>query len=356
MGKEDLNKLIKLASQIADENASVYDRQIKKSHVEKDIFRPDSFIKISAGDTGDIKAPESGDSSSSESTKNPTDIKTNPASSGGNKPFSSSGGGSMFGGQIYTNEVVKKAVSQPFNAFEFPTSAEAAYGFYQLLLKDLSLLPQAPKEGEKSESNPPPTPVTVPESSPTVISYNRKRSFVKLAEETPSTIPPTRAPATNPTPGKTSEKELEIQGKQSAGQKINQMINQPDPNVLRAYGLEKPKDKSEGESGFYKFWMANRSRLEKTLFTIEYGMASVGQGGRGGETVVSLFAIGLPKFSVDFAGDEGHPEIAYEMSSKLQVLRVQILTAAFQSKPQKMQSAFQTGFKWWDALTRSLGR
>lgn len=345
MGKEDLNKLVKLASQIADENASVYGKQIKKSHIEKDIFRPDSFIKISADDSGIEEEPkDTPDTSSTEIPKGNVDPKASSGGSGGNKPSSGGGVGGMFSGQIFTNEIVKKAVENPFNALEYATSAEAAYEFYQLLLKDLSLLPKAPKEGDKSESNPPSSPVSAPESSSTVISYNRKRSFVKLAEETPLTIPP---------PVKTPEKELETQGKQSAGQKINQMINQPDPNVLRAYGLEKPKDKSEGESGFYKFWMVNKPRLEKNLFTIEYGMASVGQGGRGGETVVSLFAIGLPKFSVSMAE---HPEIGYEMSSKLQTLRVQILTAAFQAKPQKMQSAFQTGFKWWDALTRSLGR
>jgi hypothetical protein len=52
MKSSDLNRIIKVANQIAEENASVYEKQITKSYVEKEIFRPDSFIKISASGAG----------------------------------------------------------------------------------------------------------------------------------------------------------------------------------------------------------------------------------------------------------------------------------------------------------------
>jgi hypothetical protein len=47
--KEDLHKLIEAAKAIAKENSSAYN-EIKKSYVEKEIFRKDSFMKLAADD------------------------------------------------------------------------------------------------------------------------------------------------------------------------------------------------------------------------------------------------------------------------------------------------------------------
>jgi hypothetical protein len=49
--KEDLHKLIEAAKAIAKENSSAYN-EIKKSYVEKEIFRKDSFMKFAA--EGDV--------------------------------------------------------------------------------------------------------------------------------------------------------------------------------------------------------------------------------------------------------------------------------------------------------------
>lgn len=46
MRKEDLDKIITAALNIANENASVYGSQITKDHKDKIIFRPDSYIKL----------------------------------------------------------------------------------------------------------------------------------------------------------------------------------------------------------------------------------------------------------------------------------------------------------------------
>ena len=46
---EDLHKLIEAAKAIAKENSSAYN-EIKKSYVEKEIFRKDSFMKLAADD------------------------------------------------------------------------------------------------------------------------------------------------------------------------------------------------------------------------------------------------------------------------------------------------------------------
>lgn len=48
MRKEDLDKIITAALNIANENASVYGSQITKDHKDKIIFRPDSYIKLAA--------------------------------------------------------------------------------------------------------------------------------------------------------------------------------------------------------------------------------------------------------------------------------------------------------------------
>lgn len=50
MKKEDLDKIITAAVNVANENASVYGSQIKKDHKDKIIFRPDSYIKIAVED------------------------------------------------------------------------------------------------------------------------------------------------------------------------------------------------------------------------------------------------------------------------------------------------------------------
>lgn len=48
MRKEDLDKIITAAVNVANENASVYGSQITKDHKDKIIFRPDSYIKLAA--------------------------------------------------------------------------------------------------------------------------------------------------------------------------------------------------------------------------------------------------------------------------------------------------------------------
>ena len=57
MKSSDLDRIIKLANQIAEENAAVYGKQIKKSYIEKDFFRPDSFIRLAEGETDPSLAP-----------------------------------------------------------------------------------------------------------------------------------------------------------------------------------------------------------------------------------------------------------------------------------------------------------
>lgn len=51
MRKEDLDKIITAALNIANENASVYGSQITKDHKDKIIFRPDSYIKLAGDDS-----------------------------------------------------------------------------------------------------------------------------------------------------------------------------------------------------------------------------------------------------------------------------------------------------------------
>jgi len=59
---EDLHKLIESAKAIAKENSSAYN-EIKKSYVEKEIFRKDSFMKLAAEDdiSPAIEIPDSTD-------------------------------------------------------------------------------------------------------------------------------------------------------------------------------------------------------------------------------------------------------------------------------------------------------
>jgi len=89
MRKEDLDKIITAALNVANENASVYGSQITKDHKDKIIFRPDSYIKL-AVDADPSSTPSSTDSGetksdvSDESTKQ-TDAKP-VANSGGSAP------------------------------------------------------------------------------------------------------------------------------------------------------------------------------------------------------------------------------------------------------------------------------
>lgn len=226
MGKNDLNKLVALASQIAEENAYVYGKQIKKNHIDKEIFRPDSFIKLAV-------APGIAATSAPVPAPSPSDVG------------------------IYKIPQVTEASKSPYKAEV--SSSSAAIVFYDLIKSDLS-------------------------------------------------------------------------------------TGSPNPQVLKSLGLDT-------DGTFEKFWIANRTLLEKSLFTTEYGMATVGPGGRGGEEVRSLFSIGIPKFSVDLTT---YPHIAADMSNILQSLRIKILSRAYSSKVSKLKENIQTGFKWWDALSNSL--
>jgi len=89
MRKEDLDKIITAALNVANENASVYGSQITKDHKDKIIFRPDSYIKLAADadPTSSPSSPDSGETKSdvpSEGTKQP-DVKP-VANSGGSAP------------------------------------------------------------------------------------------------------------------------------------------------------------------------------------------------------------------------------------------------------------------------------
>ena len=369
MGKKDLDKLVKLASQIADENAYVYGKQIKKSHIEKDIFRPDSFIRLA--DTEDdstngnlIPAVENEDTDNQPQKVNPqpgsqlkAPVKTSPMSS-----LKGGISNALQGGAMFKNPIVANAASKPFNASEYGSSDEAAMGFYELLLEDLKFSSKEEKNqkggsGEAKGSSEP-NPFSAPSDSEGITpisgpSANRKRFIVRLASESETSSIPTNPPSltSDSESGSTSSGELPTKSKASAGETITRVMNPPDPQVLRAYGISKPEKDDLPGQGFNKFWITNRARLEKTLFTIKYGVASVGQGGRGGEEIRSLFAIGIPTFSVDL---QEYPQIAYEMSSVLQSLRIQILSAAFSARANNAKSAIQTGFKWWDAISRSI--
>jgi hypothetical protein len=359
MGKNDLNKLIKLASQIADENANIYGKQIKKSYTDKEIFRPDSFIRLA----DDAVSSESIDpAKTSETGSTPGGgggTAAGGAGGGGSKapetsPMSAlkNMGGNLFDKPIHSNPKVAAAAANPFDASEYATSDKAAFAFYELLLQDLYNV-KSPEKKEGIEEAGSPTVENLSadtdpfSSSSGPTAYNRKFT-IRYAVD--STIPPPDASKTGTTDKSSESFE---KGKSSIGDKVMDVVNPPDESVLRSFGLLKPDKPEQTAQGFNRFWIANRARLEKTLFTVEYGVASVGQGGRGGEEVRSLFAIGINRFAVNL---QKNPQIAAEMSDVLQSLRLQILGAAFGAKANKAKSALQTGFKWWDALSRSIGR
>ena len=150
MGKNDLNKLIKLASQIADENAYVYEKQITKSHTEKEIFRADSFIRLAE----ETDSPELVDSSNPEPSASSAGggVGTGAGGAGGGKapktsPMSAlkNMGGNLFDKPIHSNPIVAKAAANPFDASQFAMSDQASFAFYDLLLKDLNYSPSSGK-------------------------------------------------------------------------------------------------------------------------------------------------------------------------------------------------------------------
>ena len=77
MRKEDLDKIITAALNIANENASVYGSQITKDHKDKIIFRPDSYIKLATSPGLGVTGPGIGSTSGIGGT----------ASSSGSAPF-----------------------------------------------------------------------------------------------------------------------------------------------------------------------------------------------------------------------------------------------------------------------------
>lgn len=90
MKREDLDKIITAAVNVANENASVYGSQIRKDHKDKIIFRPDSYIKLAADtdSSSTLSSPDSGETISNvpaDGTKQP-DAKP-VANSGGSAPL-----------------------------------------------------------------------------------------------------------------------------------------------------------------------------------------------------------------------------------------------------------------------------
>lgn len=265
MGKKDLDKLVKLASQIADENASVYGKQIKKSYIEKEVFRPDSFIRLAAG-----SGPGPGSGSGSGSGPGPSSTTTNPpgttsGSSGSTPPggkTSPPAGGS--GGGSGGGSATKKGLFQSFfdNAIKKPFKYENDTDTGELALRFYNTV-----KGDASRAN---------------------------------------------------------------------------SNILKNYGLD-------GSGSFEDFWVALRPSLEKRLMTTDYDVATVGPSGRGGEKVLSVFALG-----------GGWPEtnvfVMRQMANVLQQERLRILRALYPSVASTAKESTQTLFKWWDALSGSLGR
>lgn len=99
MRKEDLDKIITAALNIANENASVYGSQITKDHKDKIIFRPDSYIKLatdstSTADTEPVETTTGetppGETNTGEKTKNSggtSEKKTTLNAPSGSAPF-----------------------------------------------------------------------------------------------------------------------------------------------------------------------------------------------------------------------------------------------------------------------------
>lgn len=255
MGKDDLNKLVKMASQIADENAYVYGKQIKKSYTEKDIFRPDSFIKLATGGT---TVPPSGPAPSGPTPSGPTPSGSTPSGSTPSGPNPSgpnpppAGKGPKKG--LFQSKL-NFALEKPFKFENDSDTASLAERFYQ-----------------------------------------------------------------------------HMQGEVSGGS----------PNVLKNYGLA-------AEQSFEDFWIALKPALDKKLITTNYGVATVGQSGRGGEEVRSVFALGS-----DFP--DGGKLNMIQMASVLQRERLRIIKAVFQSVSNATKDTAQSLLSWWDALSGSLGR
>ena len=249
MGKNDLNKLIKMASQIADENAYVYGKQITKNHTDKEIFRPDSFIRLAVDPSS---VPPTGPAPSGPAPSGPT--PSGPAPSGPTPPPTGKGPKkSLFQSKL------KFALDNPFKYDKDASTSDLAQRFFQAM-----------------------------------------------------------------------------QSEASGG----------DANMLKNYGL------GAGQT-FEDFWIALKPGLEKKLITVDYGVATVGQGGRGGEEVRSVFALGTGRFSVDLLSSV---EIGIEMASVLQRERTKIIRAIFPSAASSVKETAQTVFNWWDALSNSIVR
>ena len=250
MGKNDLNKLVALASQIADENAYVYGKQIKKNHIDKEIFRPDSFIKLAVAPSGPPPPPPPPSGPTPPGPTPPGPTPSGPTPSGPAPP--PAGKGPKKG--LFQSKL-KFALDKPFKYDNDSDTASLALRFF-----------------------------------------------------------------------------AEMQKEVSGGS----------PNVLKNYGL------AAGQS-FEDFWIALKPALDRKLITTNYGVATVGQGGRGGEEVRSVFALGY-----DFP--DGGKLNMIQMASVLQRERLRVIKGVFQSVSDTTKDTAKTFLNWWDALSGSLGR
>jgi len=250
MGKNDLNRLVALASQIADENAYVYGKQIIKNHIDKEIFRPDSFIKL-ATDGTIIPLTDPAPTDPAPTGPAPTGpAPTGPAPTGPTPP--PAGKGPKKG--LFQSKL-KFALEKPFKYDNDSDTAALALRFFEQMQKEVS-----------------------------------------------------------------------------GGS----------PNVLKNYGL------AAGQS-FEDFWIALKPVLDKKLITVDYGVATVGPSGRGGEKILSVFALGY-----DFT-DKGKLNMI-QMASVLQRERLRVIKGVFQSVSDTTKDTAKTILNWWDALSGSLGR
>lgn len=248
MKKEDLDKIITAALNVANENASVYGSQIKKDHKDKIIFRPDSYIKIAVEDPTVPPVLPPPIVETEEGSKTEEDVKktTNP----------SAGGQSL--SRITMDWQDANSASEMFQ--QFFQAVLTAYG------------------GDNLKSV----------------------GFYKV-----------------------------------------------DP----AAGVPKPL---ETISDIYNFAHKLETKLKSIKYTLEFGVATVGQGERGGERILSLYDVISSPRELDFAN---FPQYKIRtINALLQIdaqIRQQILA---KTKPQSFlekANDFNKNTGWWNTLKDS---
>jgi hypothetical protein len=285
MKREDLDKIITAAVNVANENASVYGSQIRKDHKDKTIFRPDSYIKLAAGGSfGGGGAFGSGGSSSGGSA-------TGSGSAGGTSSGSGSAGGSS------------------------TSSGSGAAG-------------------------------GSPGGSP----------------------PAASTPGASATPS----------GSAPLFQKLKMTWRHPDRSdvmfeeffkaVFEAYGADNLKsigyyklDDTEGkpipleQNDLWGFASKLEPKLRNIKYTVEFGVATVGQGERGGEKILSLYDLISPKSYIDFTM---FPLYKDKTVQALLQINAQIRNEITKknSTPSMMENLreFDKNSGWWNTVKDSL--